>query len=70
LARLEEKFKDGDVVNFESLKANKSIRSNTLPVKVLANGKISKKLTLQVNAISATAKEAIQKAGGTVEIVK
>lgn len=69
LDRLNTKFKDGDIVDFAALKANKSISSNTLPVKILATGKIEKKLTVKVNAISAKAKIAIEKAGGKVEIV-
>ena len=39
-------------------------------VKILGNGELKAKLTFRVNAISGKAKEAIEAAGGTVEIVK
>lgn len=68
LAKLEEKFENGATVDFAALKAVKAIRSNNLPVKVLANGNLTKKLTLKVDAISATAQKAVEAAGGSVEL--
>lgn len=44
--------------------------SQTDRVKILGNGEISSKLTFKVNAISGKAKQAIESAGGSVEIVK
>jgi large subunit ribosomal protein L15 len=44
--------------------------SQTDRVKVLGNGEIKSKVTLKVNAISAKAKEAVEGAGGSVEIVQ
>ncbi len=44
--------------------------SQTDRVKVLGNGEIKSKLTFKVNAISEKAKQAIEAAGGSVEIVK
>ncbi|MGB2630693.1 MAG: 50S ribosomal protein L15 [Candidatus Omnitrophota bacterium] len=41
-----------------------------LPVKVLGKGKLSKSLTVKANAFSATAKKAIEEAGGKAEVVK
>ena len=38
-------------------------------VKVLANGELTKKLTLKVHKVSANAREAVEKAGGTVEVI-
>jgi large subunit ribosomal protein L15 len=43
--------------------------SQTDRVKILGNGELKTKLTFRVNAISAKAKESIETAGGTVEIV-
>ncbi len=68
LESLDKTFKDGDVVNFESLSKAKLIRRK-LPVKILATGKLSKKLTITVDAASKTAAAAITKAGGTFEVV-
>lgn len=39
-------------------------------VKVLANGELKSKVTFKVNAVSGKAKEAIESAGGSVELVK
>ncbi len=47
-----------------------SLLSQTDLLKILANGELKGKFGFKVNAISAKAKEAIEAAGGTVEIVK
>lgn len=70
LTRLDDKFKDGDVVEIANLFETKICRDKNMPVKLLATGKLSKKLTVKVNAASATAIKAVEQAGGTVEIVK
>ena len=54
----------------EELKAAGLIKkSATAPVKILANGELSQKLTIRAHAFSATAKEAIEKAGGVAEVL-
>lgn len=63
------KFKDGDVVNAASLKAKGLIRSVRRPVKILSNGTVSKKLTVQAQGFSKAAQEKISKAGGKSEVV-
>ena len=65
---LEAKFNDGETVNKESLIAKGfiSAKADTL-VKVLGNGEITKKLTVDVDKVSASAKAKIEKAGGTVK---
>ena len=40
------------------------------PVKILGNGKLTKKLTVKAQKFSATAKAAIEAAGGKVEVIK
>src|SRR3712207_5900785 len=54
--------------SLENLYTNGLI-SQTDRVKVLGNGELKSKVTLKVNAISAKAKEVVEGAGGTVEIV-
>jgi large subunit ribosomal protein L15 len=54
--------------NLETLYTNGLI-SQTDRVKVLGNGELKSKVTFKVNAISGKAKEAIESAGGSVEIV-
>ena len=55
--------------SLENLYTNGLI-NQTDRVKVLGNGELKAKLTFKVNAISGKAKEAIESAGGSVEIVK
>ena len=45
------------------------IRDISKPIKILGNGKITRAITLEVNAISESAKAAVEKAGGKIEIV-
>ena len=63
-------FKDGDTVNKESLAAAGLIparsKGKTTGIKILADGEISKKLTVAVDKVSAGAAEKIKAAGGTV----
>ena len=54
--------------SFDNLYSNKLVSQND-KVKILGNGEIKSKLTFKVNAVSQKAKEAIEPAGGTVEIV-
>ncbi len=56
-------------VTFDNLYIN-GLVGKTDKVKILGNGELKAKLTFKVNAISEKAKEAIEAAGGSVEIVK
>ncbi len=66
LAMLETKYSDGETVNKESLMQKGLLRKGSLYVKVLGTGDITKKLMVDVDKISASAKEKIEKAGGTI----
>lgn len=63
------RFEDGAVVNPESLKAVGLVKKELAGIKVLGNGNLEKKLTVVCHAISSSAKAAIEKAGGTVEVL-
>ena len=65
-----DRFDDGADVTPESLVEKKIIKNTKIDVKVLGTGEISKKLTVRVHAISASAREKIEKAGGTVELLR
>ncbi len=69
LVTLEHKFQDGDTVNLETLLARKIIRKPYDGLKVLANGELTKKLTVQATVFSAAAKEKITAVGGQAEEV-
>ena len=62
-------FDDGAVVNAEALVEKGIIKKAYDGVKVLGNGKITKKLTVQATAFSASAKQEIETAGGKAEEV-
>src|SRR5215467_10945945 len=64
LADLEARFDDGAEVTPEALK-EKGLAKRSDPVKILARGEISKKLTVRAHAFSAAAKEKIEAAGGS-----
>jgi large subunit ribosomal protein L15 len=68
LADLDARFKAGDEVTPETLRAA-GLAKRRHPVKVLARGELTKKLTVRVHAFSAAAREKIEKAGGTCEVV-
>jgi large subunit ribosomal protein L15 len=67
VGRLEATFSKGDVVDADTLAAKGVIKSADLPVKVLADGEITKALTVRVDKASASARTKIEAAGGTVE---
>ncbi len=66
---LEHKFNDGDTVNLETLLEKKIIRKAYDGLKVLGNGELTKKLTVQATVFSAAAKEKITAVGGQAEEV-
>jgi large subunit ribosomal protein L15 len=68
LKELEEKFPKGGNVNVINLVEKGLVRKNQL-VKVLGSGDVKQKFELEVNKISKSADEKIQKAGGTVQLV-
>lgn len=64
---LEAKFADGETVDNETLAAKGLISKKTETlVKILGNGNLTKKLTVDVEKVSASAKKKIEEAGGSV----
>ena len=64
-----EVFKEGTVVDEELLIASGIVKKLNSGVKVLGNGELTKNLTVQAAAFSASAKEKIEKAGGKAEVM-
>ena len=62
------KFEDGAVVDLAALMEKKIIRKANDGLKVLGNGEITNKITVKAAVFSATAKEKIEAAGGTIEV--
>jgi large subunit ribosomal protein L15 len=66
---LEQRFDAGSEVTPDSLRAA-GLAKRRYPVKLLGRGELTKKLTVRVHGFSATAREKIEKAGGTCEVVE
>ena len=64
-----ERFEEGTVVTVETLIEQGIVRNPRDGVKILGNGELTKKLTVQANAFSAGAKAKIEALGGTAEVV-
>jgi large subunit ribosomal protein L15 len=65
-----DRFDAGDEVTPETLVEKGILKNTKIDVKLLANGELSKKLTVRVHAISASAREKVEAAGGTVELLR
>ncbi|WP_026511461.1 MULTISPECIES: 50S ribosomal protein L15 [unclassified Butyrivibrio] len=62
-------FENDSVVDVQALKDKGIIKHEYDGVKILGNGEFTKKLTVKVNAYSASAKEKIEALGGTAEVI-
>ncbi|MDR1869845.1 MAG: 50S ribosomal protein L15 [Treponema sp.] len=67
LGEIEKRYEAGETVDLASL-TRKGLVKSVDPIKVLANGDFSKKLSFKVAAVSASAKEKIEKAGGEITL--
>jgi large subunit ribosomal protein L15 len=70
LVDLERRFDAGTAVTLDALKAHGLAKRKGVPVKVLGGGELTKKLTVHAHAFSASARDAIEKAGGTTTVVE
>ena len=64
-----EVFEDGATVTIDAMKEVGIIKNPKDGVKILGNGELTKKLTVQANAFSASAKEKIESLGGNAEVI-
>ena len=67
---LEQRFDTGTIITPELLLEARLIHSSRQPIKVLARGDISKKLTVRAHKFSGKAAEKIAAAGGAVEVLE
>ena len=68
LSKLNE-FKDGEIVNLDSLVKKNVLFKPKFPLKILGNGDVEVKLKVQAHAFTKVAKEKIESAGGSCEII-
>jgi large subunit ribosomal protein L15 len=69
LADLDARFEDGASVDLDALRAAGLGTRKNVPVKILGRGELNKKLTVHAHAFSKTARERIEAAGGTCQVV-
>jgi len=69
LQRIANENKIEIVINIEELKKLGLISSTKKPVKILGKGELKAKINLEVNAVSQSAKEKIESAGGSVKLI-
>ena len=62
-------FKESEVVNIDSLVKKKLLFKPKFPLKILGNGEVKVKLKVQAHAFTKVAKEKIEAAGGSCEII-
>jgi large subunit ribosomal protein L15 len=65
-----DRFDDGAEVTPETLVEKGVVKNTKTDVKVLGNGELTKRLTVRVHAISETARKKVEKAGGTVALLR
>jgi hypothetical protein len=70
VAALEERFDAGAEVTVEALIEKGLIRNSRTDVKLLGNGDLSKKLSITVHAASASAREKVEAAGGSLTLLR
>ena len=64
-----ERFENDSVVTIETLLESGVVKNTRDGVKILGNGELTKKLTVQANAFSASAVEKIEALGGKAEVI-
>ncbi|MEO6846480.1 MAG: 50S ribosomal protein L15 [Chthoniobacterales bacterium] len=68
LETLEAKFNVGDVINEQSLRERGILKGSFDGIKILGRGEITKKFSFEVDQISASAKDKVEKAGGKITL--
>ena len=64
------RFDDGATVDPAALAGAGLIKNTTIPVKILGDGELKKKLTVQAGAFTAAARQKIETAGGKIEVLE
>ena len=70
LLDLEARFESGEAVTLEAMRAKGLATRKEIPVKILAKGELTKPLTVHAHAFSKAAREQIEAAGGTCQVVE
>ena len=63
------RFEEGATVGEEEIRGMGMARRKTLPIKILGQGSLDRKLTVRAHRFSASARQKIEEAGGRVEVI-
>jgi len=69
LAQLERHFEPGSTVDADALRASGLVRNLRCPIKILGDGTVTKAFTVKAHKFSAAAKQRLEAAGGTAEVI-
>lgn len=69
LGDIESLFNDGEVVSILTLREKGFLKGTTFGLKVLGHGELTKKVTIEANSVSESAKEKLERAGLSITIV-
>ena len=69
VATLESLFETGASVDIEALRTKGLVPKRIEHIKILGEGELTKRFTIKAHAASTTAKDKVEKAGGTIELV-
>ena len=64
------KIKKSDKISLNLLKTLKIINKNTKELKILGSGDVKDKIVIEANLMSKSAKEKLEKIGGTIQLLK
>lgn len=70
VSELEKRFENGAVVDADALIESGAIKNAKDGIKILGNGELTKNITVKAVKFTAAAKEKIEKAGGTAEVIE
>ena len=69
LGDIEKKFEDGDLVNHDTLFKKGLVGRNAKNIKILANGKLTKRVDFEISRISKSAEELVTKMGCNIKLI-
>jgi large subunit ribosomal protein L15 len=69
LGDIETLYHDGEVVSLLTLREKGFLKGTTFGLKVLGDGELTKKVTIEANSVSSSAKEKLERAGLSITIV-
>ena len=70
LILIKKKIKSSDTINLDLLKKIKIINKNCVKLKILGNGELKSKITVEVDSVSKSVKDKLEKTGSVLKLKK